>query len=84
MFLGKADCYTLDDGWGVKSCDHSLAAHYEHSIDIPNKRLDLKVSEEELAKRREKFVPKMQETDSVFLNRYRAHATSGVEGAVLK
>ncbi len=53
-------------------------------IDIPNKRLDLKVSEEELAKRREKFVPKVQETNSVFLNRYRAHATSGVEGAVLK
>ena len=54
------------------------------SIDIPNKRLDLKVSEEVLSARRKKFVPKPQKTDSVFLNRYRAFATSGVEGAVLK
>jgi dihydroxy-acid dehydratase len=53
-------------------------------IDIPNKRLDLKVSDKVLAERRKKFVPKPQKTDSVFLNRYRAFATSGVEGAVLK
>ena len=34
VFMGKADCYTLADGWGVKSKDHSLAAHYEHTIAI--------------------------------------------------
>lgn len=34
VFMGSADCYTLPDGWGVKSVDHSLAAHYEHSIAI--------------------------------------------------
>lgn len=54
------------------------------SIDIPSRRLDLEVSEEELAKRAEKFVPKEQKTDSPFLNRYRTFATSGVSGAVLK
>jgi len=54
------------------------------SIDIPNKRLDLKVSEEVLVERRKKFVPTLQKVESPFLNRYRAFATSGVEGAVLK
>jgi dihydroxy-acid dehydratase len=54
------------------------------SIDIPNKRLDLKVSEEVLAERRKKFKPTLQKVESPFLNRYRAFATSGVEGAVLK
>lgn len=54
------------------------------SIDIPAKRLDLKVSEEVFVKRREKFVPRVQPTDSPFLTRYRAFASSGVEGAVLR
>lgn len=34
VFMGKADCYTLKDGWGVKSVDHSWAAHYEHTVAI--------------------------------------------------
>jgi dihydroxy-acid dehydratase len=54
------------------------------SINIPEKRLDLMVSEEILAERRKKYVPKCQETSSHFLERYRTFATSGVEGAVLK
>jgi len=54
------------------------------SINIPAKSLDLKISEEVLAKRREKFVPRVQPTDSPFLTRYRAFASSGVEGAVLR
>lgn len=54
------------------------------SINIPEKKLDLKVSEEVLAKRRENFTPKPQKVQSAFLNRYRAFATSGVEGAVLR
>ena len=56
----------------------------ERSINIPEKRLDLNVAEEVLAERRRKFVPHVQEVDSPFLNRYRAFATSGVEGGVLK
>ena len=53
-------------------------------INIPEKRLDLKVSEEVLAERRKHFTPKPQKVESAFLNRYRAFATSGVEGAVLR
>lgn len=34
VFMGGARCYTLQDGWGVKSVDHSWAAHYEHTIAI--------------------------------------------------
>ena len=34
VFMGRPHCYTLKDGWGVKSRDHSLAAHYEHTIAI--------------------------------------------------
>ena len=54
------------------------------SIDIPAKKLDLNVSEEVLAKRREKFVPWVQPVESPFLTRYREFASSGVEGAVLR
>ena len=56
----------------------------EISINIPEKCLDLLVSDEVLEERRKKFVPHVQEVDSPFLNRYRAFATSGVEGGVLK
>ncbi|MDL2298022.1 dihydroxy-acid dehydratase [Synergistaceae bacterium OttesenSCG-928-D05] len=54
------------------------------SIDIPARKLDLNVSEQTLEERRKKFTPKLQKVDSPFLSRYRAFATSGVEGAVLK
>lgn len=54
------------------------------SINIPEKRLDLLVPEEELEERRKKFRPAEQPVDSPFLSRYRAFATSGVEGGVLK
>lgn len=32
--LGGEEVYTLDDGWTVKTKDHSLAAHYEHTVAI--------------------------------------------------
>ena len=34
VFMGAAKCYTLPDGWGVKSYDHSWAAHYEHTVAV--------------------------------------------------
>lgn len=34
VHLGKAEVYVLDDDWGVKTLDGSLAAHYEHTIAI--------------------------------------------------
>lgn len=54
------------------------------SIDIPARKLDLKVGDDVLAERRKGFKLKLRPVDSHFLARYRACATSGVEGAVLK
>ena len=34
VFMGKPHCHTLDDDWGVVANDHSLSAHYEHTITI--------------------------------------------------
>ena len=54
------------------------------AIDIPNKSLELRVDEAELARRRAAWKPYVQPVESPFLNRYRASVTSGVTGAVLK
>jgi methionyl aminopeptidase len=34
LTLGKADVETLGDGWTVVTTDHSLAAHFEHTIAV--------------------------------------------------
>jgi methionyl aminopeptidase len=34
LTLGKADVETLADGWTVVTTDHSLAAHFEHTIAV--------------------------------------------------
>ena len=34
LALGSADVETLDDGWTVVTKDHSLAAHFEHTIAV--------------------------------------------------
>ena len=36
VHIGKNDVKVLNDGWGVVTKDHSLAAHYEHTIVITN------------------------------------------------
>ncbi|MBP5607776.1 MAG: dihydroxy-acid dehydratase [Lachnospiraceae bacterium] len=53
------------------------------SIDIPNNKLDMKVSDEELAARRAKWQPKEQHLTG-YLARYRELVTSGNQGAILK
>ncbi len=53
------------------------------SIDIPNNKLDMKVSDEELAARRAKWQPKEQHL-SGYLARYRELVTSGNRGAILQ
>lgn len=53
-------------------------------IDIPARRLELKVSDEELARRRTSWECPKLDSGSAFLERYRAFVTSGVEGAVLR
>ncbi len=52
------------------------------SIDIPNNRLELKISDEELAERMANFVPKTKEL-SGYLKRYAALVSSGAKGAIL-
>ena len=52
------------------------------SINIPENKLELKVSEKEINERMENFVPKTKEL-SGYLKRYAALVSSGAEGAVL-
>ena len=52
------------------------------SIDIPNSRLELKISDEELAQRLAEFQPKKKEL-SGYLKRYAALVSSGAKGAIL-
>ncbi|WP_026652761.1 dihydroxy-acid dehydratase [Butyrivibrio proteoclasticus] len=54
------------------------------SIDIPNNSLNVKVSDEELAKRREKWQPREPKITDGYLARYRELVTSGNRGAVLE
>ena len=53
-------------------------------VDIPNNSLNVKVSDEELAKRKENWVPKEQPELKGYLKRYRELVTSGNRGAVLE
>ena len=52
------------------------------SIDIPNNKLELKISDEEMAKRLANFTPKKKEL-SGYLKRYAAQVSSGAKGAIL-
>ncbi len=52
------------------------------SIDIPGNKLELKVDEDEIARRMKEFVPKKKEL-SGYLKRYATLVSSGASGAVL-
>ena len=54
------------------------------SIDIPGNRLNMKVSEEELAKRRAAWMPRKPRVTDGYLARYQALVTSGNRGAILE
>ena len=54
------------------------------AIDIPNMKLDVKVSEEELEARRTKWQPREPKVTSGYLARYASMLTSGNRGAVLE
>jgi dihydroxy-acid dehydratase len=51
-------------------------------IDIPAKRLDLLVSEEQLQKRRTAFSPPVRQTGSVYLDSYSRNVSSAAQGAI--
>ena len=52
-------------------------------IDVPNNSLNVDVSDEELAKRKEKWQPREPKITDGYLRRYAALVTSGNRGAVL-
>lgn len=54
------------------------------SINIPKHSLNVNVSDEELAKRKENWVPREPKITTGYLARYRELVTSGNKGAVLK
>ncbi len=54
------------------------------SIDIPNMKLDVKVSDEELAERKKNWTPVESDIKSGYLSRYRELVTSGNRGAILE
>jgi dihydroxy-acid dehydratase len=56
----------------------------EIELDIPNKRLTLLVSEEEMVRRREGWKPPAPKVTEGYLARYAAMVTSASEGAVLR
>ncbi|MBR3575637.1 MAG: dihydroxy-acid dehydratase [Lachnospiraceae bacterium] len=53
------------------------------SIDIPNRKLDVKVSDEEMEARRKEWTPREPKVNTGYLARYRELVTSGNRGAVL-
>ena len=54
------------------------------SIDIPALKLEMKVSDEELAKRKAKWQPRDPKVTTGYLARYRSMVTSGNRGAILQ
>ena len=52
-------------------------------VDIPNLKLELHVSDEELAKRKEAWEPREPKVTTGYLARYAAMVTSGNRGAIL-
>jgi dihydroxy-acid dehydratase len=53
-------------------------------IDIPASRINVLVSDEELAKRKEKWQPRQPKVTTGYLSRYTELVTSGNRGAVLE
>ncbi len=54
------------------------------SINIPENKLEVKISDEEMAARREKWQPREPQVTTGYLARYRELVTSGNRGAILE
>jgi len=53
-------------------------------IDIPGRRMDVELSQEEIETRRKNFNPPQKDVDSPFLRRYAQQATSAAKGAICR
>ena len=56
----------------------------EISIDIPGRKLELHVSDEDLKKRKEQWKPFKRELPPGYIRRYVKYVSSASEGAILK
>ena len=54
------------------------------SIDIPGLKLDIKVSDQEMAARKAKWQPRAPKVTTGYLSRYEKMVTSGNRGAILE
>ena len=54
------------------------------SINIPEMKLEVKISEDEMAARRAKWQPREPKVTTGYLSRYREMVTSGNRGAILE
>lgn len=41
IMAGNREVYMEEDKWGVRTCDHQMAAHYEHTIAVTKKGADV-------------------------------------------
>ena len=39
--MGKKEVFQEKDGWTIKTCDHFLSAHFEHTIAIKKDKTDV-------------------------------------------
>ena len=53
-------------------------------IDIPNLKLELDISDEEMAKRKQAWQPREPKVTTGYLARYASMVTSGNRGAILE
>ena len=69
---------------GIPSEEEILEEGDIISINIPELKLELDVSDEELAKRKENWTPREPKVTTGYLARYAAMVTSGNRGAILE
>ena len=53
-------------------------------IDIPNKRLDVKLSDGDLQARRKQWTPRQPSVNEGYLARYAKHVSSAAKGAIIE
>ena len=71
--------------WGIYPRKHMRGEDGDEIIiDVPERRLELKVSEEELEKRRKTWRPAEKKLADGYLNTYRRISKSAAEGAVVE
>ena len=79
----KATLIITDGEWDYV-CENGYELEVKEINEMVGKLLDIKVSDEEMAKRREKWQPKEPTVTTGYLASYREMVTSGNRGAILE